>query len=85
MRDFVDEILAFIGSESLTDGEFLLITETETEYTKALYDEIQAILLERESISGQLKKLKAFFEAKGVDLTAPAVFANSNILIGGAL
>lgn len=80
---FIDAILAFIGSESLTDGEFATFTINAEEYTKALYEEIKAVLLERESISGQLKKLKSFFLAKGVDLNAPAILANSQILIGG--
>lgn len=85
MRDFIDEILAFIDSESMTDDEFSLITVTVQEYTLTLYSELKAILVERESISGQLKKLKSFFEAKGVSLTGPAILPNSNILIGGAL
>lgn len=87
MRAFLNEILAFIGSESLTDEEFEALSEDLTEeYTKANYDALKAVLQAREGVSGQLKKLKAFFIAKGVDLTGVASRTESSqIVVGVAL
>lgn len=86
MRDFLDAILAFIESESLTDEEFGTITLDEPEYTKEVYEALKAVLLSRESVSGQGKRLKLYFIAKGVDLndsdTRPAA---SQIFIGSEL
>lgn len=86
MRVFLNNILSFIGSESLTDVEFSTIESTAEEYSKQVYEELKAILQARESVSGQLKKLKAYFMAKDVDLTTtPARDQKSQILIGGPL
>ncbi len=87
LRDFLDDILSFIGSESLTDDEFDTVGEEVTEdYTKVGYEALKAIVQEREGVSGQLKKLKAFYIAKGVDLSAtPSRDASSHIFVGGVL
>lgn len=88
MRDFLDAILDFIGSESLTDEEFESIdTELEAEYTKEVYLALKGVLEARESVSGQPKKLKLYFVAKGIDLSdaGAAVTAKSNIFIGSKL
>ena len=86
MRTFLNAILSFIGSESLTDEEFDALPEGLTqEYTKDVYDALKTVLQGREGVSGQLTKLKAYFEAKGVDLTAPARDAASQIFVGAAL
>jgi hypothetical protein len=86
MREFLDAILAFIESESLTDEEFETITLTEQIYTKETYEALRAILEGRENVSGQVLRLKQYFEAKGVDFTTSTIpIANSNILIGSAL
>lgn len=88
MRTFLNAILSFIGSESLTDEEFAALPEGLTEaYNKANYDALKAVLQDRESVSGQLSKLYSYFQAKGVDVSASgaAVTPNSQILVGVAL
>lgn len=88
LRDFLDSILEFIGSESLTDEEFDSLGEGLTaDYTKAVYLALKTVLEARESVSGQAKKLKLYFIAKGVDLsdTGAAKTPNSNIFIGSRL
>lgn len=86
MRDFLNAILAFIGSESLTDDEFDALPEGLTQdYTLEVYSALKTVLEAREGVSGQLAKLKSYFQAKGVDLTAPARAAASQIFVGAAL
>lgn len=91
MRDFLNAILAFIGSESLTDEEFSNIEDQGTFvlYSKATYDVLKATIEARESVSGQAKKLKLYFIARGVDVSEAAELKThtprSNILIGVAL
>lgn len=88
MRDFLDAILTFIESESLTDEEFETITlEGSGAYTKETYEALRTIVEARESVSGQSKRLKLFFIAKGVDLSAVGATPTpkSNIFIGSDL
>lgn len=87
MRDFLNAILAFIGSESLTDEEFATIEAQGTfvVYSKATYDVLKATIEAREAVSGQAKKLKLYFIARGVDISEGSNKAHtprSNILIG---
>lgn len=84
MRDFLDAILAFIESESLTDDEFETITLEEQTYTKETYEALKAVLQSREEVSGQGKKLKLYFIARGVDLSEAGAVkpAASQIFIG---
>lgn len=84
MRDFVDAILAFIGSASLNDDEFDLITETSQTYTAALYTEVMLVLDSRESVSSTRDRLTAYFTARGVVVSAPAT-AQSQIFLGAGL
>lgn len=87
MRDFLDAILAFINSESLTDEEFETVTLEEQTYTKETYEQLRTILEAREGVSGQTKKLKLYFIAKGVDLSGASSpkTPNSNIFIGSKI
>jgi hypothetical protein len=87
MRDFLDMILDFIDSESLTDEEFEALPEGLTaQYTEDVYLALKEILTERESVSDQLTRLKLFFMSKGIALVdTAAVDANSNIFIGSKL
>lgn len=86
MRVFLNEILAFIDSESLTDEEFDALPEDLTEeYTKATYDALKAVLEGREGVSGQLEKLKAYFIAKGVDLTGQAARTPASQIVVGVV
>ncbi len=85
MRDFIDAILGQIGSASLNDDEFELITIEEQEYTAELYAEVLLVLDSREAVSNTRDRLKFYFQAKGVtSLTTPSV-AQSKIFIGGSL
>lgn len=88
MREFLNNILNFIGSESLTDDEFNSIETDVPNYSKVTYLALKSVVDARESISGQGKRLKLYFIARGVDVSdannaVPA--PKSNILIGVAL
>lgn len=88
MRDFLDSILEFIGCESLTDEEFQTISLTEPPaYTSEAYDALKTVLQARENVSDQVKRLKFYFIAKGVDLsgTSPVKKPVSHIFIGSEL
>jgi len=88
MRDFLDAILAFINAESLTDEEFEGIDlEGSPAYTKETYTALRTVLEARETVSDQVKRLKLYFIAKGVDVsTTPTIpTAKSNIYIGDGL
>ena len=87
MRAFLNAILAFIGSVSLTDDEFDSLPEGLTQtYSKEVYEALKTIVQAREGVSGQLKKLKAYFLAKGVDLSStPSRDPNSQIFLGTGL
>lgn len=87
MREFLDAILGVIGSETLTDDEFSTIEITETTYTEATYDALKAVLQAREDVSGQVKRLKLYFLARGVEFvkTQPTKVPKSNIFLGSEL
>ncbi len=87
VRSFSNDILSFIDSESLTDEEYESFPSGLTEaYLKANYEALKAVLQTRDGVSAQLKKLHAYFRAKGVDLSATASRdPNSQILVGVAL
>lgn len=86
MRTFLDGILSSIGSESLTDVEYEGIPEGLTQdYTIGVYEALKTVVQDREGLSGQLKRLKAFFESKGLSIDAAARTASSQIFIGRAL
>lgn len=85
LRDFLDDILAFIDSESLTDDEFDAVENVALEdYSLVTYNALKGLLEDRESVSTQVEKLTYFFKAKGLDVDDSAT-ALSNIFIGGAL
>lgn len=87
MRDFLNAILSFIQSETLTDDEFDSIETTTPNYSKVTYLALKGVIDARESISGQGKRLKLYFIARGVDVSDSGSVppAKSNILIGCAL
>ena len=84
MRDFIDAILAFIGSESLTDLEWETITIEAQVLTIELYNEILAVLVSRESVSTTIDRLTKYFEASGLTITPPSL-AKSEIYLGSVL
>lgn len=92
MKDFLDDILEFIGAEALTDEEFEEVELADELYNVATYAQLKLVLEAREAISDMLYRLAFFFLSKGVqvatvntsaplDSTAPKTPA-SNILIG---
>lgn len=81
MRDFLDAILSFIVSESLTDDEFETVSSTHPIYDQSTYDDLSRILAGRENVSIMQKRLASFYIAKGVDI-ARAKTGKSNILLG---
>jgi hypothetical protein len=88
MRDFLDSILEFIGSELLTDQEYAETQPLETNegtYSLEIYLALKDVIVGREALSTQADKLKAFFQAKGVLVSGPAKPAASSILIGSVL
>lgn len=84
MRDWLNAILGFIGTTSLTDEEYqgMNLVNVETQiYSQAAYDALAAVLVGRENVSQMQSRLIGVFKAKGTDVT-PAVTAETNILLG---
>ena len=84
MRDFLNEILAFIVTSSLTDEEYASVTAIAPIYDQATYDDLSRILDERESVSVYQDRLFAYYKARGAEISQ-ANTGKSNILLGGAL
>jgi hypothetical protein len=85
MRDYLDEILSFIGSESLTDEEFTSITLEDTLDQIANYNALLTLLHSRESVSETKARLQYYFLAKGIKVTTQHISGMSNIFVGSAL
>jgi hypothetical protein len=84
MRDFLNGILNWIATDSLTDAEYATITATLPLYDQATYDDLSRILLAREAVSTLQSRLVMFYGSKGVTVT-PAKTGSSNIYIGDVL
>ncbi len=84
MRDYFDEILQFIGAESLTDGEFEACTLDDILDEVANYDFLLGVLQARETVSSSGSRLQYYFQAMGVEVETPST-AQSNIFVGGSL
>lgn len=86
MRDFLDAILAFIVTSSLTDEEYATKPEDLTLqiYDQDSYDYLADVLTSRSAISTLHDRLTAYYTARGVDVSEAST-ANSNIFIGDAL
>ena len=85
MREWLNAILGFIGSTSLTDDEFDSINFLHLEnqvYNQAAYDEISKVLAGRELMSTMQDRLAGFFRAKGLTELTVADTAKSQILVG---
>lgn len=96
MRDFLDEILSFVGADSLTDEEFEALTIGDEELTVATYAALKGVLEARESVSDTLYRLAFYYLAAGVTVATvntsiPAVAGEtvheptSQVLIGCVL
>lgn len=84
MRDFLNGILTFIGSTSLTDVEFEGLTIESYGYDQETYQALADVLEARESISTLQDRLVSYFEAKGVSVVANET-GKTNIFIGAVL
>ena len=84
MRDFLNAILSFIGTTSLTDLEFAALPIDSAAYNAATYSALSAVLTGRESISTLQDKLFFYFRAKGAEISQ-AETGKSNIFLGSAL
>lgn len=85
LREFLDDILAFIGAESLTDQEFGTVGDIEAEYDMYSYAALDSVLEARDGVSTQRDQLRHYFQAKGVELGDAPATARSNIFIGRGL
>ncbi len=84
MKDALDSILEFIGTESLTDEEFESIEDLDMNDQVAVYTALLSVLESRELVSGMTTRLQYYFLARGVQVTTPDV-ARSNIFVGSPL
>lgn len=84
MRDFLDAILEFIGTTSLTDSEWGTITVSTEEYSVDVYTELLAVLDSRESVSDTRDRLRYYFLARGVSVSESDQ-VSSNIYVGSSL
>lgn len=87
MRDWLNSILAFIGSESLTDGEYSGVNTsllTLSVYNQAAYDALASVLDTRDAVSTVQDRLVAYFKARGFDVEALNT-GRTNIFIGAVL
>lgn len=88
MRDFLNAILAFIGTSSLTDLEF---DQLETDlpgygYDLETFEAMKALLFERDEVTETSERLSFYFQAKGLDVDGEENDEpKSNIFIGSAL
>lgn len=85
MRDFLNAILVFIGSTSLTDDEFESIDLESHGYNQATYAALSEVLDSRESVSSMQDRLKFFFQSKGVTVSEVVPAGKTNIYIGDVL
>lgn len=85
MRAFLNGILTFIGSTSLTDDEFDSIDLESAGYDQPTFAALSLILESRESVSDMQNRLKLFFQAKGVTVSDVVPEGKTNIYIGDVL
>lgn len=87
MRDWFNAVFAFIGTTSLTDQEWAAVNALNVEtqvYNQAAYDQMDAVLASRESVSTMRDRLVGVFRAKGADIKATET-AKTNIYLGDVL
>lgn len=88
LRGFLNYILEFIGSTSLTNDEFdpIVLVNPEFEYNLETYQALVAVLDSREDISDARDRLKSMFESAGVVTEEPVIEdTDSDIIMGGGV
>lgn len=87
MRDFLNFVLNFIGSSTLTDDEFLDFDGLDFGNNLVTFTALKMLLIERDEATETTDRLKYYFLGKGVaGIIDDVVDApRSNIFIGAAL
>lgn len=86
MRDYLNGILSFIGTESLTDEEFDSISLQDTDDQIAVYQALLGVLQSRDLVSDDMTmRLQSYFLAKGVAVVQVTKIPVSNIFVGASL
>ena len=85
MRDFINSILAFIGTTAVTDAEFAMIRAITPVYDQDLYIDLVAILDSREAVTTTRDRLRYFFLARGIPVGPVPITGKSRILVGEVL
>lgn len=86
MRDFLNAILIFIGSTSLTNDEFEDFSGLSYGYNLDTFNKLKMLLIERDEVTESTERLQSYFQAKGLSFDVdPGEIAVSNIFIGAAL
>lgn len=84
MREALNAILTFIGTESLTDEEFDSIDLDSMDDSVAVYQSLGVVLEDRELGSAMTTRLQNYFLAKGTNVVTPRQ-PGSNIWVGSSL
>lgn len=84
MRDDLNAILTFIGTESLTDEEFEAVDLDNMDDQVAVYEALKVVLEDRELGSAMTTRLQNYFLAKGTSVVSPSS-PDSNIWVGSSL
>ncbi len=84
MRDLLNAILLFIGSESLTDEEFDTVDIENPESNAEKYEALLAVLNVRSLVGGMQDRLRYYFLAKGIVFGSVST-GQSTIFVGGRL
>jgi hypothetical protein len=81
---YLNAILSFIGSASLTEEEFDSLTVDSLSSDLEIYAALLSILNARDMVSTQQDRLFWYYKAKGVEVSQPSQ-AKSNIFVGATL
>lgn len=84
LRDDLDEILTFIGAETLTDEEFDSVDIENEDNARDVYEALLAVINSRELVSNMAERLRAYYAAQGTTFEQDNR-AKSNIFIGSRL
>ena len=84
MREYLDAILSFIGSASLSEEEWEAVTLPGSPTDLQVYNALLGVLNARDMVSTQQDRLFFYFKAKGAQVPEP-VLNKSNIFVGAVL
>lgn len=84
MRALLNAILAFIGSESLTDEEYDGMDVENDSNDRDIYEALLLVLDARESVTDMQSRLRYYYLAKGISFEA-ATSGKSNVFVGSKI